>query len=85
MFVHIIITLRNYYSAEYGQKPKQDTNDTKTYGNEPANAETRTLFYFSQLSKQQRSKLYDMYYFDFKLFDYDAEMYGEIDKNNLFT
>ena len=82
-FSCISITLLNHYSAKYGPKPYHDTLDTKKYRNESVNADTRTLFYFSQLSKQQRSNLYEMYYFDFKLFDYDAEMYGDIDSNKL--
>ena len=70
---------------EYGPKPNHDTLDTKKYRSESVNADTRTLFYFSQLSKQQRSNLYEMYYFDFQLFDYDAEIYGEIDSKESIT
>ena len=36
--------------------------------------------YFSQLNKQQMDKLYDMYAFDFKLFNYDVDIYEEIDQ-----
>ena len=79
----ILLTLHNYYSPEYGPKGTQDTLHTKKYGNELVYTDTRTLFYFSQLSKQQRSNLYEMYYFDFELFNYDAEIYGAIDSDKL--
>ena len=69
-------TIKHYFSTDYGPKDTQDTLDTKTYQNESINIDTRALFYFSQLSKQQRSTLYEMYYLDFELFDYDAKLYG---------
>ena len=42
---------------------------------------SRSLMYFSQLSKQQIDQLYGIYYFDLKLFNYDVdEYYGVIDQ-----
>ena len=71
-----MITTLDYFSTESEPKRTQDTLDTNTLRNESANIDTRALFYFSQLSKQQRFKLYEMYYLDFELFGYDAKMYG---------
>ena len=58
------------------------TRGTKTDGQETVNMDTRTrsFIYFSQLNKQQVSKLYQMYAFDFKLFNYDVDGYGEINQ-----
>ena len=41
----------------------------------------RSMRYFKELSKKQIQDLYKMYYFDFKLFDYDITRYFEINKN----
>ena len=52
------------------------THESKNKGLSPTN--DRALMYFKQLSKQQISKLHEMYFLDIKIFDYDVEMYGEI-------
>ena len=44
-------------------------NDKKEY------ASNSTLYYFSQLSKFQKDRLYEFYKFDFELFDYNVEIY----------
>ena len=44
-------------------------NDKKEY------ASNSTLYYFSQLSKFQKDRLYECYKFDFELFDYDVDIY----------
>ena len=41
----------------------------------------RSMKYFKELRKKQIQDLYKMYYFDFKLFDYDITRYFEIHKN----
>ena len=38
----------------------------------------RSMHYFRQLNKKQIKDLYQMYFFDFKLFDYDINRYFEI-------
>ena len=56
--------------------------DTNNDRNETVNIDTRTrsFIYFAQLSKQQVSDLYQMYAFDFKLFNYDVAGYGKINQ-----
>ena len=45
----------------------------------------RSMRYFKELSEKQIQDLYKMYYFDFKLFDYDITRYFEIHKNWMFN
>ena len=56
--------------------------DTKNNSNETLNMDTRTrsFIYFAQLSKQQVFNLYQIYVFDFKLFNYGMEGYGELNQ-----
>ena len=43
---------------------------------------SRSIMYFSQLSKLQIRKLFEMYAFDFELFDYDADEYFQINETS---
>ena len=81
-FIYALLIWTNSYSANSVSNVKEITRGIKTDRQETVNMGTRTksFIYFSQLSKQQVSKLYQMYAFDFKLFNYDVKGYGEINQ-----
>ena len=68
------------FSAESNPESVDDVNKTED-GYNGEDKTIRSMHYFRQLSKQQIQDLYKMYFFDFKLFDYDIKRSFEIHGN----
>ena len=66
---------------EEKQLPIKSTSAVHTVGGK-RNSAHKTDKYFSELSKNQVSKLYDLYRFDFQLFGYDHQKYIDLAKDN---
>ena len=66
---------------EEKQLPIKSTSAVHTVGGK-RNSAHKTDKYFSELSKNQVSKLYELYRFDFQLFGYDHQKYIDLAKDN---
>ena len=66
---------------EEKQLPIKSTSAVHTVGGK-RNSAHKTDKYFSELTKNQVSKLYELYRFDFQLFGYDHQKYIDLAKDN---
>lgn len=74
-----------YHFFSNGSKSRAFDNANKSNHDYDSEDNTiRSMSYFKELSKKQIEDLYKMYFFDFKLFDYDITRYFEIHENWIF-